>query len=214
MIAEIETFLKKQFDYKVAVELYLHYSTDKKLETLLKSGENSFTSQKVIQALRLISESSLATVYHAKEKRAETGDFRVNSAAKHIRIDYAALPSSLKLKMDEKSALYRHANTLFSELDFLKDDQSRLNHAIEILDNFDQIDKIFSEVEDYQERGILNPSVNMDVSFDALTGLQLAQLRDNLKKNLYKVRGNQQKIDKFRQLTQKIKEVENALSKR
>jgi len=214
MIADIETFFKKPFVYSTAVELYLQYSSDKSLIALLKSGENSFTTQKVIQALRKISDDATTPDYQAKEKRATIEDFQVKTHQKHIKIEYASLPSSLKQKMDEKSALYRHSNTLFSQLEFLNDDQSRLDSALEILNNFDLIDKIFSEVEDYQERGIYIQPNSGERSLDSLNGLELAKLLDNLKKNLSKVRGVEGKQQKFIEINERIKEVEDALSKR
>jgi hypothetical protein len=113
-----------------------------------------------------------------------------------------------------KAALYKQARDCHSFLHDAPNDNVRRDYAQLILSNFKEIDDIWQELEDYQEKGILRSAPKDESNFESLTALELANLRDNYKKNLYKVRGLPGKETRCQELTDLLKEVEHALQKR
>ena len=213
MIAEIEKYLKSNLDFKEGVELYNRYSKDKAYSSLFGS-ESGYARRKLIEQLGLISKS--AVVEHPKSvKIPDIEAYRSKRESKVEHIDYKSLPDFLKEKVKHKRALYTQARDMHASLSIEKwTDADRFEIASKILENFDFIDDIWKELEDYQERGILRTPSQKELGLEQMNALELANLRDNYKKNLYKVRKDPSKSHRLGELNQKIVEVEDILKKK
>lgn len=213
MIAEIEKYLKSNLDFKEGVELYNSYSKDKAYSSLFGS-ETGYARRKLIEQLGLISKSAI--VEHPKSvKIPDIEAYRAKRESKVVDIDYNSLPGFLKGKVKHKRALYTQARDMHASLSMENwTDADRYEIAKKILENFDFIDDIWKELEDYQERGILRTPFQKEMGLEQMSSLELANLRDNYKKNLYKIRKDPSKAHRLSELNRKIVEVEDILKKK
>lgn len=216
MNSAIEAFFKTPFDYKKGVDLYALNSKDKSLLPLLNSGESSFTKKKLHEALKKISAESIAkSEVKAKVHLPDIGEFTDVSESKFISIDYLALPAHIKARWNHKRALFKQAKDAHFRLpDLTISEEQRAELAFSILNNFDEIQDIFNEAEDFQERGISRETQSKETEFDKLTALDLSTLRSNYQKHIYKLKGIHAKSEKLIEIQAKLKEVENALQNR
>jgi hypothetical protein len=214
MIAEIENYLKSNLDFKEGVALYLKFSVDKAYSSLFVSSETGYARRKLIEQLGLISKSAI--VEHPKPKKIpDLEAYRAKRESKVVDIDYNSLPEFLKQRVKHKRALYTQARDMHSSLSMDKwSDSDRHEIAKKIIENFDFIDDIWKELEDYQERGILRTPSQKELGLEQMSALELANLRDNYKKNLYKIRKNPTKGSRLKQLNELIVEVEDILKKK
>jgi hypothetical protein len=210
MISEIETYLQSSQDFETGVALYLKFSESKPLKSLFESGNSSYSHSKLLHSLKEISESTIPK--QLPESKASPLDaYKTKHESNVVQIRYSELPPALKERHRHKAALYKQAKDYHSALYDANNKQTRFEFAKQILTNFHEIDDIWKELEDYQEKGILRVPAKADSELDTLTALELANLRDNYKKNLYKVKGAPGKESRYQELYDLIKEVENAL---
>jgi hypothetical protein len=214
MIAEIENYLKSNLDFKEGVALYLKFSVDKAYSSLFGSSETGYARRKLIEQLGLLSKSSV--VEHPKPKKIpDIEAYRAKRESKVVDIDYNSLPDVLKEKVKHKRALYTQARDMHSSISMEKwTDSDRYEIAQKIIENFDFISDIWKELEDYQEKGILRTPSQKGLGLDQLSALELANIRDNYKKNLYKIRKDPTKESRLKQLNEMIVEVEAILKKK
>lgn len=213
MISEIENYLQSSQDFEKGVELYLKFSDSKTLKSLFESGNTTYSKSKLLHALKDISTAAIpATLPAPKDSPIEA--YRAKREANVVQIRYSELPHVLQEKNRYKAALYKQARDCHSFLYDAPNNDVRRDYAKLILSNFKEIDDIWKELEDYQEKGILRSAPKDESNLESLTALELANLRDNYKKNLYKVRGVPGKEERVERLTVLVKEVEYALQKR
>lgn len=210
MIAEIEDYLRNSSNYTRGCELLKKFAPDSPLHGLLSSGESTFTRGKLFAALQLI--SSKHDVETPEDKLPPLKAFRTLSESKVMRIDFSKLPDSLKEQMKEKNALFKQSAELHRMLSMDISNAERYSMALQILSNFDRIDKIWKDAEAFQQHGILPEASKPDAG--ERTALDLARLLENLKKNAYKVKDKPERIERYKELCAQIEEVEDALRKR
>lgn len=208
MIAEIEDYLRNPANYSAGVELLKKHSPNSPLLPLLSSGASTFTRGKLSAALQQI--SALEPEPERETKLPPLKDFRAKSESRFVQIDFNNLPPKLKEKFREKQALYKQSVELHRGLTMAMSDDDRKEMALQILSNFDTIDKIWAEAEKYQEHGYYED----EATGQEMTALDLARLLDNLKKNQYKYKNKPTYSNRYQELGLKIKEVEDALRKR
>jgi hypothetical protein len=216
MNSAIEAYLKSPSNYKKGVELYSLHSKDKSLLALFSSGESSFTKRRLFEVLKVLSLQSVPkSEVKSKLNLPDIGQYTDVTESKFISIDYHALPQHIKKRFDHKRALFRQAKDAHFRLpDLTITEEQRAELAFTILDNFDEIQDIFNEAEDYQERGITREAIPNSTELEKMTALELSTLRNNYQKHIYKLKGIQAKQEKYIDIKAKLKEVENALQKR
>lgn len=210
MIAEVEDYLRNPKDYSRGCELLRKFQPDFPLHSLLASGDSSFTRSKLHKALVAISAEK--PVETPPESVPPLNAFRRQSESKMIRIDYSKLPELLKVAIREKDALFKQSAELHRMLTLDISNDQRRTMAMEILSNFDRIDQIWKDAENFQLHGILPGADKVEAGKE--TALDLARMLENLKKNAYKVKDKPERRARYDELCAQIQEVEDALSKR
>lgn len=158
--AEINLWLKSERNFADGVLLLEQAGASASLIMLLESGENSFTRNKLIVALKEVLEEKQADDVAPALAETRVDKFEHNpkdyeqlSDSKRLWIDVARLPDNLKQLWIKKADLTREQGALHSKLEHLPKKEDRLAVGLRILEIEDERTEIWKQLEEFQRTG-------------------------------------------------------------
>ncbi|SDM40500.1 hypothetical protein [Pedobacter antarcticus] len=168
--------------------LYEQYGDNPVILALLKSGQGSYQTGKLINALQALNERN-----DLVPKKIIIGEYIPEPTTIHGKedFDYPNTPELIIQIRDKKNSDYAQARKLHESIRVIDDQQYRLEAALELLDKMDAVDTSWSVLDLYRETGevkkLNNPDQQSEV--DTLTLTELMREDKNLQSNISKDKG-------------------------
>ena len=154
--SEINIWLKSERNFLSGIALLELHEGSAALLSLLRSGENDFTRNKLTTALKTICDRLSAADIPAEHKSKpvpEPKDFQKLSENKRMWIDVANLPDDLKKLWIQKNDITREQGRLHAQLELLPDKEERRKHGERILEIEEERAEIWKKLERFQLHG-------------------------------------------------------------
>lgn len=177
--------------------LFERYSMDSVLKLLFKSGSSSYHHRRLLQALRELSTSEISkepTLDPLPKKTTIPQLSEFDRPTKHFdAIDYHSLPEAIQEVVRKKNMHFKRAQQLFIEIAFTTDKEKRLEMALVMLEDHEQVNACWSVIDEYKETGKIlverTKSIEEEVSLvpDVSIGQSISNLRSNITKDRKKL---------------------------
>lgn len=184
-------------NYQEGRILFERYSMDSVLKLLFKSGSSSYHHRRLLQALRELSTCEICTKptldsLPNKTTIPQLSEF--DRPTKHFdTIDYHSLPEAIQEVVRKKNMHYKRAQQLFVEIGFTTDKDKRLEMAMVLLEDHEQVNACWSVIDEYKETGKIlaerSKSLEEEVALvpEVSIGQSIANLRSNISKDRKKL---------------------------
>lgn len=184
-------------NYQEGRILFDRYSMDSVLKLLFRSGSSSYHHRRLLQALRDLSTSEISTeptLDPLPKKTAIPQLSEFDRPAKHFdAIDYHSLPEAIQEVVRKKNMHYKRAQQLFIEIGFTTDKENRLEMALVMLEDHEQVNVCWSVIDEYKETGKIlserSKSLEEEIALvpEVSIGQSIANLRSNISKDRKKL---------------------------
>lgn len=200
-IAAIQRYLDQPVhNYGEGRLLFDRYSNDSVLKLVFNTGSSSYHHRRLLDALRiLVNESEPIVQAPSTDSKAKPkpvvpslSDFDVPSKVA-MKDDFFNLPDQMQAVVRKKNMHYKRAQQLFIEIPYIDDQDKRLEMALTILDDYDDVQACWSAIDEYRETGKVleekTVSIEEEVNAvpDALIGKSISNLCSNISKDKKKL---------------------------
>ena len=184
-------------NYQEGRILFDRYSMDSVLKLLFRSGSSSYHHRRLLQALRDLSTSEISTepILDPLTKKTTIPQLsEFDRPTKHFdAIDYHSLPEAIQEVVRKKNMHYKRAQQLFVEIGFTTDKEKRLEMALVMLEDHEQVNVCWSVIDEYKETGKIlserSKSLEEEIAMvpEVSIGQSIANLRSNISKDRKKL---------------------------
>lgn len=174
MNEEITNWLNSNKDYLTGKELYDKYGKDATLKLLFRSGNNSFTRSKLIEAL-----SALLSQNKTKYNQPSVKQLSVETT------DKDDIPGVVKKWRERWIQCLKEMAELHALLKIAKTDKKRFELALKIDDLDIEADVLLDKINYFRDNGVVPDEEGFNV--DAMTPAELAMARKNIPSYIAKI---------------------------
>lgn len=191
-IASITAWLtEKNPNYHHGRMLYEQYGDDRLVLTIIKSGSGSYHFNKLKEALELVNTKTNLVPKPIVFVEPVQEDF-APAAGALVKPNLDHAPAEVRKIRDDKNKLYAEARHLFVTIKSLDSDELRLNAAIKLLENMDDVAESWHALDTFNKTGEILKIEHDKIIAEVkdLSTVDLLKELKNLPPNISKARGN------------------------
>lgn len=186
---------QKVHNYDEGRLLFERYSDNKVLSVLFRTGSSTYHHRRLLGALtdlsileepsgcpvRLIDKAALKSVIPP------LSDFDVPGKVRKVD-QYMSFPEQIQQVVRTKNLYYKRAQQLFIEIGFTEDRDKRLEMALTLLDDHEQVNACWATIDEYKETGtiLIEKAKTIQDEIDVIGDVQLGQSLNNIRANISK----------------------------
>lgn len=192
-ISVIQRYLDNSHrSYEEGRVLFEKFTSSKVLVSFFRSGSTSLHFNKLLDELRKLSENDLPivpkeTVKPAQPVIAPLESFDIPAKAA-LNDAYNSFPERIKEIVRKKNMHYRRSQQLFIEIGFTEDQSKRLEMALTMLSDHDQVNACWAVIDEYKESGkiLVEKTKSIEEEINQLSLEKLVSSLKNIPPNISK----------------------------
>lgn len=174
--------------------LFERYSSDKALSLLFRTGSSDYHHNRLLSALEELShleehppvfQKGIQKVPKKVIPRLEDFDVPTRKVKED---DYKDFPAQIQEVVRTKNMHYKRAQQLFIEIGFTEDQERRLEMALVLLNDHQQVQECWAVIDEYREKGqiLVERKVTLEEEVNSIAEVDLYRALNNLRANISK----------------------------